>query len=157
MDGAEDRAGLAKRWFDCAMACLYRANFLQNHRYAFGTCEHSFAQLNLFAASLQCRRSRSLSCLAKIPRSSLARVRSSKLTSSQRRSSTILPTLLTTGISIAQDLVLHRMISDLDWETSMQGQPHEVRVKSLIGREMRKRIFWALVRPPYVEERRRGG
>lgn len=27
----EDQSTLARRWFDCSMACLYRSNFLQNH------------------------------------------------------------------------------------------------------------------------------
>lgn len=56
----------------------------------------------------------------------------------------LIPTLLTIGISSAQELGLHRMISDEEWERQVRDAPQEIRVKSLIGRETRKRIFWSL-------------
>lgn len=36
-------------------------------------------------------------------------------------------------------------MSDEDWEKSVRDTSPDVRVKSLIGREMRKRMFWSLV------------
>ncbi|KAM0752346.1 hypothetical protein T439DRAFT_347217 [Meredithblackwellia eburnea MCA 4105] len=56
----------------------------------------------------------------------------------------LIPTLLTTAISICQDMGMHRMSSDLDWEASTRGLSQPARVKSLIARETRKRVFWAL-------------
>lgn len=58
--------------------------------------------------------------------------------------SNLFPTLLTCGIAIAQSMGLHRLESDESWVASMDGQPSEVRVKSLIRREVGKRVFWAL-------------
>lgn len=36
------------------------------------------------------------------------------------------------------------MISDEEWEQQVRDLPEATRVKSLIGRETRKRIFWSL-------------
>ncbi|ORY85373.1 hypothetical protein BCR35DRAFT_302847 [Leucosporidium creatinivorum] len=58
--------------------------------------------------------------------------------------SNLFPTLLTVGISIAQDLGLHRLDSEEAWQASVAGASPQARAKSLITYEMQKRVFWAL-------------
>ncbi|GAA5890179.1 hypothetical protein JCM8208_002726 [Rhodotorula glutinis] len=58
--------------------------------------------------------------------------------------SNLFPMLLSTGICLAQDLGLHRLPSEEAWLASVDGQSLEVRAKSLIAYETRKRVFWAL-------------
>ncbi|GJN91799.1 hypothetical protein Rhopal_004822-T1 [Rhodotorula paludigena] len=58
--------------------------------------------------------------------------------------SNLFPMLLSTGINLAQDLGYHRLLSEEAWEASVAGQPLEVRARSLIAYETRKRVFWAL-------------
>ncbi|GAA6043554.1 hypothetical protein JCM8097_001220 [Rhodosporidiobolus ruineniae] len=58
--------------------------------------------------------------------------------------SNLFPQLLSLGISLAQDLGLHRLQSDEAWQKSVEGQPLEVRARSLIAFETKKRVFWSL-------------
>ncbi|GAA5980634.1 hypothetical protein JCM5350_003571 [Sporobolomyces pararoseus] len=60
-------------------------------------------------------------------------------------SATLIASLLSSGISIAQDLGLHRLSSDEQWDHSLKGKPVRLRAKSLIEREIKKRVLWALV------------
>ncbi|BGP27437.1 hypothetical protein JCM10295v2_006405 [Rhodotorula toruloides] len=60
-------------------------------------------------------------------------------------SATLIASLLSSGLSIAQDMGLQRLPSDEQWKDAMKGKPAEVRAKSLIDREIRKRVVWALV------------
>ncbi|GAA5903309.1 uncharacterized protein JCM6883_002757 [Sporobolomyces salmoneus] len=60
-------------------------------------------------------------------------------------SATLIASLLSSGISIAQDLGLHRLPTDEQWDQSLKGKPARLRAKSLIEREMKKRVLWALV------------
>ncbi|GAA5831778.1 hypothetical protein JCM11251_003876 [Rhodosporidiobolus azoricus] len=58
--------------------------------------------------------------------------------------SNLFPMLLSLGISLAQDMGLHRLPSEEAWQASVVGQPLEQRARSLIAYETRKRVFWAL-------------
>ncbi|GAA6007552.1 hypothetical protein JCM11491_004204 [Sporobolomyces phaffii] len=60
-------------------------------------------------------------------------------------SATLIASLLSSGISIAQDLGLHRLSTDEQWDESLKGRPARQRAKALIEREMKKRVLWALV------------
>lgn len=60
-------------------------------------------------------------------------------------SATLIASLLSAGLSIAQDMGLQRLPSDEQWKEAMKGKPPGVRAKSLIDREIRKRVVWALV------------
>ncbi|BGP73568.1 Zn(2)-C6 fungal-type domain-containing protein [Rhodotorula toruloides] len=60
-------------------------------------------------------------------------------------SATLIASLLSAGLSIAQDMGLQRLPSDEQWKEAMKGKPAGVRAKSLIDREIRKRVVWALV------------
>ncbi|GAA5930710.1 uncharacterized protein JCM15063_002438 [Sporobolomyces koalae] len=60
-------------------------------------------------------------------------------------SATLIASLLSSGISIAQDLGLHRLQSDEEWTTQWKSKPTRQRSKALIEREMLKRVLWALV------------
>ncbi|KAI5479781.1 hypothetical protein MNV49_002593 [Pseudohyphozyma bogoriensis] len=64
-------------------------------------------------------------------------------------SATAIATLITTGLSIAQDLGLHQMVSDETWDISTSALPAAERNASLITREINKRVFWALVREDF--------
>ncbi|ORY85954.1 hypothetical protein BCR35DRAFT_302554 [Leucosporidium creatinivorum] len=59
-------------------------------------------------------------------------------------SAALIASLLSSALSVAQDLLLHRQCSDAEWEASMKGKPVEVRARSLTEREVRKRVLWAL-------------
>ncbi|GAA5902032.1 hypothetical protein JCM6882_000173 [Rhodosporidiobolus microsporus] len=52
--------------------------------------------------------------------------------------------LLSLGISLAQDMGLHRLPSEEAWQASVAGQSLEQRARSLIAYKTRKRVFWAL-------------
>ncbi|GAA5918047.1 hypothetical protein JCM6882_008155 [Rhodosporidiobolus microsporus] len=58
--------------------------------------------------------------------------------------SNLFPMLLSLGISLAQDMGLHRLPSEEAWQASVAGQSLEQRARSLIAYETRKRVFWAL-------------
>ncbi|KAL7341204.1 Proteophosphoglycan ppg4 [Rhodotorula toruloides] len=60
-------------------------------------------------------------------------------------SATLIASLLSAGLSIAQDMGLQRLPSDEQWKEAMKGKPAGVRAKALIDREIRKRVVWALV------------
>lgn len=61
------------------------------------------------------------------------------------RSPSLIANLLSSGLSIAQDLGLHRMLSDAEFHAaSLAGKPPNVRAKALIDREVRKRVLWSL-------------
>ncbi|GAA5827812.1 hypothetical protein JCM11251_007683 [Rhodosporidiobolus azoricus] len=64
-------------------------------------------------------------------------------------SATLIASLLYSGISIAQDMGLHRLPSDEQWDVALKGKPTRLRAKSLIDREIRKRVVWALVHSEY--------
>ncbi|GAA5895680.1 hypothetical protein JCM6882_000367 [Rhodosporidiobolus microsporus] len=64
-------------------------------------------------------------------------------------SATLIATLLYSGISIAQDMGLHRLPSDEQWDLALKGKPARIRAKSLVDREIRKRVVWALVHSEY--------
>ncbi|GAA6015460.1 hypothetical protein JCM10207_008602 [Rhodosporidiobolus poonsookiae] len=100
----------ASSWFDCSIACLYRANFLQVHDFS---CLQAIAVL--------------------------------VLSGRDAGSATLIASLLYSGLSIVQDLGLHRLPSDEQWDAALKGKPVRVRAKSLIDREIRKRVVWALV------------
>ena len=95
--------------FQCAIACLYRHNFLQNHDLA---CLQAIAIL--------------------------------VLSGRDAGSATLIASLLHAGLSIAQDLGLHRLVSDEQWAAAFKDKPQRVRAKSLIDREIRKRVMWSL-------------
>ncbi|GAA6036232.1 hypothetical protein JCM8097_006848 [Rhodosporidiobolus ruineniae] len=97
-------------WFDCCVACLYRANFLQ---------VHDLSSLQAIAILV--------------------------LSGRDAGSATLIASLLYSGLSVAQDLGLHRLPSDEAWDAALKGRPVRVRAKSLIDREIRKRVLWALV------------
>ncbi|KAM0786143.1 hypothetical protein ACM66B_006951 [Microbotryomycetes sp. NB124-2] len=59
-------------------------------------------------------------------------------------SAALIANLLASGLSVAQDLNLHRQCSDQEWDTKMRDQPEDVRSRALIDREMRKRTLYAL-------------
>ncbi|GAA5979254.1 hypothetical protein JCM11641_001974 [Rhodosporidiobolus odoratus] len=59
-------------------------------------------------------------------------------------SATLIASLLYSGLSIAQDMGLSRLPSDAQWDALMKGKPTRLRAKSLIDREIRKRVLWAL-------------
>ncbi|GAA5862114.1 hypothetical protein JCM3774_006179 [Rhodotorula dairenensis] len=104
-----DMSACANRWFLCAIACLYRHNFLQNHDLA---CLQAIAIL--------------------------------VLSGRDAGSATLIASLLHAGLSIAQDLGLHRLVTDEQWASAFEGKPQRVRAKSLIDREIRKRVMWSL-------------
>ncbi|GAA6060817.1 hypothetical protein JCM10212_000590 [Sporobolomyces blumeae] len=106
----EETSEAAARWFNCAIACLYRQNFLQCHDFA---CLQSIALL--------------------------------VLSGRDAGSATLIASLLSSGISIAQDLGLHRLPSDEQWDASMKDRPARLRGKALVEREIQKRVLWALV------------
>ncbi|CEQ42687.1 SPOSA6832_04540, partial [Sporobolomyces salmonicolor] len=60
-------------------------------------------------------------------------------------SATLIASLLSSGLSIAQDLGLHRLVTDEQWTASMEGKPLRHRAKALVERELQKRVLWALV------------
>lgn len=99
----------ATQWFDCAIACLYRANFLQNHDL------HALQAIALLA-----------------------------LSGRDAGSATLIASLLATGISIAQDMGLHRLPSDKAWAASLVDRSQAGVSTSLIEREVRKRVMYAL-------------
>ncbi|KAK4701759.1 hypothetical protein P7C70_g4471, partial [Phenoliferia sp. Uapishka_3] len=67
------------------------------------------------------------------------------LTGRDAGSPSLIANLLSSGLSIAQDLGLHRMPSDASFAaTALDGKSAAVRSKALIDREIRKRIIWAL-------------
>ncbi|KAK4047849.1 hypothetical protein OIV83_005192 [Microbotryomycetes sp. JL201] len=105
----EEQNSLAKKWFDCSMVCLHRANFMQNHSL------YSLQAIAILVVSGQ-----------------------------DAAGPNLIPTLLTAGISSAQELGLHRMCSDTEWDLTTTNDPADVRVESLIKREMCKRVFWTL-------------
>ncbi|GAA5931515.1 hypothetical protein JCM10213_003130 [Rhodosporidiobolus nylandii] len=100
----------ASDWFECSVACLYRANFLQ---------AHDFSALQAIAVLV--------------------------LSGRDAGSATLIATLLSSGLSIAQDMGLHRMPSDEQWDAALEGKPARLRARSLVEREIRKRVLWALV------------
>ncbi|KWU43828.1 hypothetical protein RHOSPDRAFT_26089 [Rhodotorula sp. JG-1b] len=104
-----EMSACANRWFQCAIACLYRHNFLQNHDLA---CLQAIAIL--------------------------------VLSGRDAGSATLIASLLHAGLSIAQDLGLHRLVSDEQWAAAFKDKPQRLRAKSLIDREIRKRVMWSL-------------
>ncbi|GAA5933482.1 hypothetical protein JCM1841_001328 [Sporobolomyces salmonicolor] len=106
----EETSRAACRWFQCAIACLYRQNFLQCHEFA---CLQAIALL--------------------------------VLSGRDAGSATLIASLLSSGLSIAQDLGLHRLVTDEQWTASMEGKPLRHRAKALVERELQKRVLWALV------------
>ncbi|KAK4056115.1 hypothetical protein OIO90_002846 [Microbotryomycetes sp. JL221] len=105
----EDQNMLSKKWFDCAMACLYRANFMQTHSM------YALQAISVLVVSGQ-----------------------------DAAGPNLIPTLLTAAISSAQELGLHRMPSDQEWDLATRDEPLSHRIQSLITREMSKRVFWTL-------------
>ncbi|GAA6023361.1 hypothetical protein JCM10207_005758 [Rhodosporidiobolus poonsookiae] len=61
-------------------------------------------------------------------------------------STTVITSLRCTGLSIAMEKNLHRLVSNEDWERSSAALSPETRVKALIHRETCKKVFWTL--PP---------
>ncbi|POY73032.1 hypothetical protein BMF94_3870 [Rhodotorula taiwanensis] len=59
-------------------------------------------------------------------------------------SATLIASLLHAGLSIAQDLGLHRLVSDDQWDQALRDKPRRIRAKSLIDREIRKRVMFSL-------------
>lgn len=59
-------------------------------------------------------------------------------------SAALIASLLSSALSVVQDLSLHRQCSDAEWDASMKGKPVEIRARSLTEREVRKRVLWAL-------------
>ena len=102
-------AARANQWFDCAIACFYRANFLQNHDF------HALQAIALLA-----------------------------LSGRDAGSATLIASLLATGISIAQDMGLHRLPSDKAWAASLTDRSAPAVARALVEREMRKRVMYAL-------------
>lgn len=60
-------------------------------------------------------------------------------------SATLIASLLSSGLSIAQDMGLHRLISDEAFSAATKGHPARAKAQALIEREIRKRVMWALV------------
>ncbi|GJN93826.1 hypothetical protein Rhopal_006884-T1 [Rhodotorula paludigena] len=60
-------------------------------------------------------------------------------------SATLIASLLSSGLSIAQDMGLHRLISDEAFFAATKGHPARAKAQALIEREIRKRVMWALV------------
>lgn len=56
----------------------------------------------------------------------------------------MIASLLHAGLSIAQDLGLHRLVTDEQWDAAFRDKPRKVRAKSLVDREIRKRTMWSL-------------
>lgn len=54
--------------------------------------------------------------------------------------------LVQISLNICRDMGLYRLESDQAWESSMKNATMDVRSKSLILRETKKRVFWGLVR-----------
>ncbi|KAL8279574.1 hypothetical protein RQP46_008136 [Phenoliferia psychrophenolica] len=61
-------------------------------------------------------------------------------------STTLIATLLSTGISIAQDLGLHHLESDESFALESENLSRPDYAKALVVRETQKRVFWALIR-----------
>ncbi|KAK4048405.1 hypothetical protein OIV83_004751 [Microbotryomycetes sp. JL201] len=59
-------------------------------------------------------------------------------------SAALIANLLASGLSVAQDLNLHRQCSDAEWDSKMKDQPEDVRSRALIDRETRKRTLYAM-------------
>ncbi|KAI5481631.1 C6 transcription factor (Mut3) [Pseudohyphozyma bogoriensis] len=65
-------------------------------------------------------------------------------------SPSLIANLLSSGLSIAQDLGLHKLPPDAKfYETQMAGKSTALRSKILIDREIKKRVFYALVFTDY--------
>ncbi|BGP51444.1 hypothetical protein JCM10450v2_007386 [Rhodotorula kratochvilovae] len=60
-------------------------------------------------------------------------------------SATLIASLLSAGLSIAQDMGLHRLVPDEQWDAALKGRPVRLRAKALVDREVKKRVVWALV------------
>ncbi|GAA6051431.1 hypothetical protein JCM3770_000517 [Rhodotorula araucariae] len=60
-------------------------------------------------------------------------------------SATLIASLLSSGLSIAQDMGLHRLIPDEQWDAALKGRPARLRAQALVDREVKKRVVWALV------------
>lgn len=61
------------------------------------------------------------------------------------RSPSLIANLLSAGLSIAQDMGLHKMPSDASFKSASSALPIGLKSKLLIEREIKKRVFWALV------------
>jgi hypothetical protein len=55
-------------------------------------------------------------------------------------------TLLSTGLSIAQDMGMHQMSADPTWAAASTELVPTERTASLIAREVQKRVFYSLIR-----------
>ncbi|KPV71969.1 uncharacterized protein RHOBADRAFT_56112 [Rhodotorula graminis WP1] len=60
-------------------------------------------------------------------------------------SATLIASLLSAGLSLAQDMGLHRLATDEQWDAALKGRPTRVRAQALVDREVKKRVVWALV------------
>lgn len=60
-------------------------------------------------------------------------------------SATLIASLLSAGLSIAQDTGLHRLITDEQWDAALKDRPARLRAQALVDREVKKRVVWALV------------
>ncbi|GAA5853014.1 hypothetical protein JCM9279_003783 [Rhodotorula babjevae] len=60
-------------------------------------------------------------------------------------SATLIASLLSAGLSLAQDMGLHRLATDEQWDAALKGRPARVRAQALVDREVKKRVVWALV------------
>lgn len=120
---------LTKTHLDAALACLYRSHFLENHQL------HAIQAITILVVGCQ-----------DVPQSNLFPMLLSTCVSlSLPLKRTVANTLRPrSGICLAQDLGLHRLPSEEAWLASVDGQSLEVRAKSLIAYETRKRVFWAL-------------
>lgn len=111
---------------------MYRANFLQNHDCASKFCPVGAAAL---AQRTYCFSSAvfTLQAIALLV-----------LSGRDAGSASLIANLLSSGLSIAQDLNLHRQASDAAWEASVRGKSVEERSRLLVDREVKKRVLWAL-------------
>ncbi|KAM0756145.1 hypothetical protein T439DRAFT_376387 [Meredithblackwellia eburnea MCA 4105] len=61
-------------------------------------------------------------------------------------SAPLVATLLSTGLSMAQDIGLHHLGSDDAWNKGVRHLKTGEYVKALVTRETQKRVFWSLIR-----------
>ncbi|KAK4052327.1 hypothetical protein OIO90_004408 [Microbotryomycetes sp. JL221] len=114
---AEQTAETATKYFDCCVSCLYRQNFLASYDSGVDALPPVFALQAIALLVIGGRDTGSAALIAN---------------------------LLASGLSVAQDLNLHRLCSDADFEAQTKAHPIEIRSRALIEREMQKRTLYAL-------------
>lgn len=123
----EDQASsIASCYFDCAVACLYRHNFLQH-----GNLD------SLQALSLLVLGARDAGYVFRLVGGTEILCTDNDLTVSS--SAALIANLLASALSVAQDLNLHRMCSDEAFAQQIKNKPIEAQSAALIEREVSKR------------------